>query len=704
MPLDVPKLDDLTFQDLVDEAKRRIPQLCSSWTDHNVSDLGITLIELFAYMTEQYLYRLNQVPEKNYIAFLNLLGELKPPRAARGAVTFTLTRPLDSNSSEKAITIKAGTEVATSRSSTDEAVVFTTDREVQVLPPTLKMILTQEKPDLKWVPQALPLPSPGFPAWPGATPATDKARLALGFEQDLSAHTLALIFDCASDQDWSCEWQVHRSPAAGDNEPWARLDVQNSTKGLSKSRAFELSLPTDCLGATLGPTEARTWVRCLPTADTSPMILSVGTETRGITVPVTHAQVIENEVVGTSDGQPGQSFSLLHHPILAPSDPDYGDDAKPHADEWVVEVGGEPWRREEYFLNVAKADEQIYVVDPMNGRVQFAPEIRQENGGKIIRPGAIPELGQKISIRRYRIGGGEDGNVNEGQMSLIKRSLPGVKDATNRFRTWGGRAAQTLKDAKRRVSAPARERERLRAVTAEDFEVLARQVPGVGWVRCLPDPPGTATLLVIPELPDLKDETKLDSYIKRSESDPPKNFDLALNELHLPTETSDRLQAALKPRLLLGSCLKIQQPVYVWVRVSVTIIVSQVGSAATSITQEVKRRLYRWFNPIHGGVENKGWELGRPLREDKIWRLISETPGVEDIFKVDFFEWYQKHDQSWDLRSLTQGEPSKPALARPIVVPSPRNGIIAGMHHDVHLADVQQVDQRTKEISANVSG
>src|SRR6476619_1139126 len=85
-------LDDRKFQDIVDEAKKRINASCPEWTDHNVSDPGITLVELFAWMTEMTLYRLNQVPEKNYIKFLELLGfKLHEPMSAHTLVTFYLS-------------------------------------------------------------------------------------------------------------------------------------------------------------------------------------------------------------------------------------------------------------------------------------------------------------------------------------------------------------------------------------------------------------------------------------------------------------------------------------------------------------------------------------------------------------------------------------------------------------------------------------
>jgi len=74
-----PDLDDRTWQDLVDEMRALIPKYAPQWTDHNPSDIGITLIELFAYLVEGLIFRLNQVPDKHYVEFLNLLGLTRDP-------------------------------------------------------------------------------------------------------------------------------------------------------------------------------------------------------------------------------------------------------------------------------------------------------------------------------------------------------------------------------------------------------------------------------------------------------------------------------------------------------------------------------------------------------------------------------------------------------------------------------------------------
>ena len=64
-------LDDRTFEQLVAEAKRRIPGYTPEWTDLNDSDPGITLVQLFAWLSEMIIWRLNRVPEKNFVSFLS---------------------------------------------------------------------------------------------------------------------------------------------------------------------------------------------------------------------------------------------------------------------------------------------------------------------------------------------------------------------------------------------------------------------------------------------------------------------------------------------------------------------------------------------------------------------------------------------------------------------------------------------------------
>src|SRR5882762_10099189 len=132
--LPVPNLDDRRFQDLVDEARVHVRQRCPQWSDHNISDPGITLIETFAMMVEQLIYRLNRVPDLHYLKFLDLLGvELAQPGAAQGDATFYLSaaRP-------DAITVPSGTEVSTAQTASGGPVVFTTTEALSIVPCSMK--------------------------------------------------------------------------------------------------------------------------------------------------------------------------------------------------------------------------------------------------------------------------------------------------------------------------------------------------------------------------------------------------------------------------------------------------------------------------------------------------------------------------------------------------------------------------------------
>jgi len=133
MALPAPILDDRKYQDIVSEARSMIPGYCPEWTDHNLSDPGITFIELFAWMMDTLLYRVNKVPEKSYIKFLELVGiRLMPARPARADITFRLSAP-----QTKKITIPKSTEVATVRTETQDALIFTTENDLTVVVPQM---------------------------------------------------------------------------------------------------------------------------------------------------------------------------------------------------------------------------------------------------------------------------------------------------------------------------------------------------------------------------------------------------------------------------------------------------------------------------------------------------------------------------------------------------------------------------------------
>src|SRR5258708_4034641 len=136
-----PAIDPRTFQDLVDEAKRRIPLYCPEWTDHNVSDPGVMLIELFAWMTDILLYRLTEGPEPDFLKFIELIGaKPRPAVPAIAELMFWFTAP-----STGVREIRRGIEVATRQTETRAAVLFTTDGPLTIREPNLRYFVLERR-------------------------------------------------------------------------------------------------------------------------------------------------------------------------------------------------------------------------------------------------------------------------------------------------------------------------------------------------------------------------------------------------------------------------------------------------------------------------------------------------------------------------------------------------------------------------------
>lgn len=120
MPIKPPNLDDRRYADLVAEARSLIPQYCPEWTNLNDADPGMTLVQLFAWMTEMIVFRLNRVPDKTYIHFLNFIGEeRRPALPAAAPVTFDLR-------GEQPVEIPAFTRVSTRQREEARALPFLT--------------------------------------------------------------------------------------------------------------------------------------------------------------------------------------------------------------------------------------------------------------------------------------------------------------------------------------------------------------------------------------------------------------------------------------------------------------------------------------------------------------------------------------------------------------------------------------------------
>jgi predicted phage baseplate assembly protein len=603
--LPAPSLDDRTFQGLVDEAKRLVQRRCPEWTDHNVSDPGVTLIEAFAQMVDQLIYRLNRVPDLNYVKFLELIGvELRPPAAARGMVTFWLSSP-----QPQTVLVRAETEVATPRTDIHEPVVFTTTEDLEILPCSFSRAgLSPASGSPTDLTAALAGPD-GFACF-SESPAVGDALL-VGLSDAVPSCAVAIRLDCRVA---GAGVDPRRPPLvweAWNGSGWSACDVdRDETGGLNKAGDVIIHIPPSHQTSIIARQRAG-WVRCRlveaepgqPTYTASPRILSVEAFTVGGTVGMMHAEVVRHEVIGKSDGTPGQRFALQRRPVVPSEEPG------------VIEVadsnGVETWTPVSQFADVA-ADDRSFRIDAYAGEVQFGPAVRTADGG-LRHYGAVPPSGASVVLSSYRTGGGRRGNVARGQVRVLKTSVPYVARVENRTPAIGGADAETLDEAK--VRGPMLLRSRGRAVTAEDFEELAREVaPDAARVHCVPAQDqadaGGIRVLVVPHVAG--DEV---GRVRREDLVPPEG-------------TLERISASLDERRLVGTRLLVAPPEYVGLTVVVDVSARSLFDP-DEVKDSVTRALYELFHPLTGGPDGTGWPFGRSVQSHEVHAALARIPGVD---------------------------------------------------------------------------
>ena len=194
MALPSPNLDDRTFEQIRDEAIRLIPQYCPEWTNFNPSDPGITLIELFSWMTEMVLYRLNRVPEKVYLTLLDLIGiRLRPPQPARTMLTFHLADGFNGGT-----WVPRGTQVATEPNEEGESIVFETELDLYAVSTRLAEVVSIHRDKVAEHTETLhAVPRRPFDAFAGTKEIDRYVYLAdARFETLAETGVVQVVFEC----------------------------------------------------------------------------------------------------------------------------------------------------------------------------------------------------------------------------------------------------------------------------------------------------------------------------------------------------------------------------------------------------------------------------------------------------------------------------------------------------------------------------
>ncbi|MGQ0839838.1 putative baseplate assembly protein [Actinokineospora sp.] len=614
MVLPAPSLDDRRFQEFVDEAKRYVMRRCPEWTDHNVSDPGVTLIETFAFMTEQLCYRLNRVPDRLYVKFLELLGlRMLPPTPAVAPITFWLSTP-----ARAPLVIRAGTKVSTTRTESEDAIVFSTLVDLPVLPTEISAMRRVTGRGV---------------ASENQTTAYDLGEEFAAFDEPPQLDDALLIGlrepgpSCAVRIDFDGESKgVGVNPKyppliweAWTGDGWDPCQVTtDETGGLNKSGRIVVHLPK-AHEASLIDDQRAGWLRVrviepLPgqaAYSSSPVVRGITAGTVGATASAVHGEIIEFEELGESEGVPGQRFDLGQTPVLAGS--------HPATLQVAMDTGWQEWTRVDNFAN-SGPDDPHYVLDGVAGQVEFGPAVRLED--RLLRQyGAIPPRDAMIRMRRYYSGGGARGNVARYAIDTLKGSIPFVSGVTNLHPAGGGVDGETLEEAKAR--GPIMLRTRSRAVTAEDYEAIAREAaPEVARIHCLTAGEddvahGAVKVLVVPAAAQ-------------------KNRELLFADLVPAPGTLERIATRLDDVRLVGTRVLVEPARYRGVTV-IARLVARTRLDPDEIRMRALERLYAYINPLTGGEDGTGWPFGRRVSHGEVFALLQSVRGVDVVEDVRLF-------------------------------------------------------------------
>ena len=638
MPLTAPVLDDRRYADIVRDAKSLIPRYTPEWTDHNPSDPGITLIELYAWMIDMLLYRVNQVPERNYIKFLQLLGvERRPAAPARAELTFTLARAdLDH------VIIPSGTRVGVGGASAGGApIVFETDEALIALGASLVALQSFDGVGHRVETEANATPGQSFLAFGPA--ARSGSTLMLGFDSPITMtsqqmHLAVSIGETGvRPEGRHCDLDVDGTPPPArlmwefwDGATWQPLGVdRDDTRALTRNGHVYVRGPgAAAKRAQLGQVERPLyWIRVRLVAgeyELPPRLASVLTNT----VRATQATTLRHEVLGGSDGRPNQTVRLSATPVLVRERADTVRDASGRSFQITslrLEIdegqGFFPWREVEDFY-ASGPDDADFMLNRATGECTFGDG----------RHGRIPLANTaspvaNIVAREYRVGGGGSGNAGAGAITDLQSSIAGAQGVTNLTAATGGTDEEPIAETKLRAAREVKAKNR--AVTAEDFELLAQGTPGARVRRAKALPlrhpafgeipiPGVVTVIVVPDTPDPAPR---------------------------PNDTTLRLVCAhLNTHRLLTTEVHVVPPTYRKVRIQAEVIVRADGDLA-EVKRGVEAALSTYLHPLTGGDDGTGWPFGVDIFFSKIYRTILAVPGVDRVRDGELFIWLDDEQQ-----------------------------------------------------------
>jgi hypothetical protein len=453
----------------------------------------------------------------------------------------------------------------------------------------------------------------------------------LAFDSDISNLPLSLFFPLFGDQ---AGLSGSKAPVVGweywNGRRWLTLSVNDAIRDFTRREIQQITIPADIEKRALFGDDYY-WIRArLEGGGTGERGYKVAPKINAVYSNVVWAEnsnTIKNETVGSSNGEPSQSFQLSCSPVLN------GQIVKVHEtlgrEEWIE------WEEVQTF-SLSNTDSRHYMLDSQSGTLVFGD-------GK---NGMIPPAGTDNIQCDYNYGGGTVGNVEENSITKIWDNFIGIESVCNPVAADGGFDQEDIEDAKAR--GPHTLKNRDRGVTCEDVEWLVREAaPQIAIVKCFPTmntdldfAAGEATVIIVPEYKDPK----------------PAPSQELLNEID--EYLSERISTVLHTDS--GTKLNVIGPDYV--RVGVEAEVKYSTEFGKIVEGAIIDNLKQFLDPLSGGQERKGWSLGKNLYISEICSEIKKTPGVDFIKSININSSVQCY--ALYLEQMQDG-PFKPVLSYP---------------------------------------
>ncbi len=689
MPLQIPKLDERRYQDLLDEALSRIPVHNPEWTNFNKSDPGVTLIEIFAFMTESMLYRANLIPERNRLKFLQLLGiPLNSATSARGIVTFFNERGLD-----ETITLDSGMEVNAGQ------IPFRTERGLDVLPIEGKVYF--KRPLKNQEAEIVDYYNQLYASFQGESLEDDvdltlyetavldgkdekgislaedtidnsvwiallakenenlddirkkiaNKTLSLGVVPALEETTFVLTAGGQEANKENSSWLSYKIPKLPadkklPDDPNARipeyrtLDAVANANVLTEPGTIEITLPDK--------NELYLWENLEPLelgADDFPPTLE---DTKLNERIITWLRISGNETavkirflwIGINASMVTQRTKVTNE-VLPNGTGEPDQTAKlarapvvPKSVKMFVTVGTttEEWFETDDLLTAGSEVSAPDLLQPPGAKkfVQNNPKVFyvNEESGEIRFGDGLRGMRPPLDARitvSYDYGEGLAGNVGAETIKTAPALPAGIK-VSNPVRTWGGADSENVLEGEKQISRYLQHRERL--VTASDFEKIVMRAPGVliGRVEIIP----TFNPDLLPNEPGDAPGAVTIMVIPR--------YDVKQPDAPLPDRLFlDTICRYVDERRLITTEIFLRGPVYkqVWISVGINITSDK---SAPEVREAVKQDLLKFLaplNPASFGLFNengteiyKGWRLRKAVTAKELEAVASRTSGV----------------------------------------------------------------------------